>query len=240
MFSKHFKPNQKVLVQLSNPACGLDRIENISAACLGVENGTLTLQLPYDVDPALLAASPGLAVMTESLGMGLKGWARFHAQESSSRIQLRFDGDLQFFQRKPSPRLTVPIGIRYSRADGNLSQTRRQWQRHIETLANTPPDALPKLPHGMVNLSSGGIRLGFRNAVNKAQLCLLLMQVEEDTTPICTMAEVVWTHGGETQAVCTAGLQFMAIMCEDQKRLEKFIRLTRLSQQNKHKAASAS
>lgn len=238
MFNKHFKPDKKVLIQLANPEQGHDRIENISASCLAVENGILTLSLPYEIDPAMFSANPDIHVMTESLGMGLKGRACFHCQQTPTLVQLRFDGDLQFFQRRPSPRLTIPIGVRYSRTNGSLAEVRRQWRQHISVLAATEPDAIPKLPNGLVNLSSGGIRLGFRNDIAKAQLCLLLLQVEPDTQPICTVAEVVWAHAGGKDANCTAGLQFMAIMAEDQKRLEKFIRFTRLSMRKKQGATS--
>jgi hypothetical protein len=232
MFNKHFKPGQKVLIHLTNPDHGDDRLENISASCQSVENGILTLNLPYEIDPSAFSADSTMAIVSESLGLGLKAQTYFHQQQTSTSIQLRFDGDLRFFPRRPTDRLNLPIGIRYSRIAGSLAFVRQQWQQHIHKLANTPPDFIQALPCGMVNLSSGGIRLGFRNAIDKAQLCLLLLQVEPGTSPICTMAEVVWTHTKRENTSCTAGLQFTAIMAEDQKRLEKFIRAMRLAMKN--------
>lgn len=232
MFNKHFKPGQKVLIHLTNPANGDDCLENISASCLSVENRVLTLNLPYEIDASTFSENSKMSVISESLGLGLKAQTCFFCQKSKTSIQLRFDGDLHFFQRRPTTRLNLPIGIRYSRVTGSLGVIRQQWQQHIHKLANTPPGIIPKLPCGMVNLSSGGIRLGFRDAINKAQVCMLLLQVEPDTPPICTMAEVVWTHSNGKDTSCTAGLQFMAIMAEDQKRLEKLIRTCQLEMQN--------
>ena len=233
MFNKHFKPGQRVLIHLTNPADGDDRLENISASCLAVDNGVLTLTLPYEIDASAFSENAKMSVISESLGLGLKAQTCFLCQQTNTSIQLRFDGDLRFFQKRPTARLNLPIGIRYSRLTGSLGVIRQQWQQHIHKLANTPPEVIPQLPCGMVNLSSGGIRLGFRNAVDKAQLCMLLLQVEPETPPICTMAEVVWTHSKGKDTSCTAGLQFMAIMAEDQKRLEKFIRTCQLKVQNK-------
>lgn len=237
MFKKHFKPGQKVLIHLTNPDNGDDRIENISASCQSVENGILSLDLPYDIDPDIFFPNTNLSIVSESLGMGLKAHTYFHAQPKDNSIQLRFEGDLHFFQRRPSARMMVPIGLRYSRITDNLSLARQQWQQHIHKLTHTPPDDLPQLTSGMVNLSNGGIRLGFRSTVEKSQLCLLLLQTEPGTVPICTMAEVVWTHTKNNSTSCTAGLQFLAMMAEDQKRLEAFIRATRLTMK-KQKHAS--
>lgn len=239
MFNKHFKPGQKVLIHLTNPDHGDDRIENISAFCQSVENGNLTLRLPYEIDASVFTPDTKMSIVSESLGLGLKARTYFRAHLGSSLLQLRFDGDLQFFQRRPSTRLNIPIGIRYSRSNGDLRQARQQWQQHIHKLANIPPDAVPKLPSGTVNLSSGGIRLGFKTPIDRAQLCLLLLQLEADAPPICTMAEVVWSHLKDNNSACTAGLQFMGIMAEDQKRLEKFIRATQLHLKKQKIAANS-
>ncbi len=233
MFNKHFKPGQKVLIHLTNPANGDDRLENISASCLSVDNGVLTLNLPHEIDDSTFSENSKMAVISESLGLGLKAQTNFLCQQTNTSIQVRFEGDLHFFQRRPTARLNIPIGIRYSRISGSLGTIRQQWQQHIHKLANTPPGVIPQLPCGMVNLSSGGIRLGFRDTIDKSQLCMLLLQVEPETQPICTMAEVVWTLSKGKDASCTAGLQFMAIMAEDQKRLEKLIRTCRLEMENK-------
>ncbi|MDD4456730.1 MAG: PilZ domain-containing protein [Syntrophotalea acetylenica] len=233
MYNKHFKPGQKVLIHSASPDRGEDRIENFSACCQSVENGILTLSLPYRADTSLFAAGNRLSVVSESLGLGLKAQAFYHNHIGRDVIQLRFDGHLQFFQIRPAERINLPIGIRYTRSTGDLQEVRQQWQQNIHRLANTPPGSLPKLPCGMVNLSSGGIRLGFKTPIDKAQLCLLLMQIEPDDAPICTVAEVVWSHGHGSADTCMAGLQFTAIMAEDQKRLEKFIRTARMNRQKK-------
>lgn len=229
MFNKHFKPGQKVLIHLTNPDNGDDRIENFSASCQSVANGILSLDLSYDIDPDIFFPNTNMSIVSESLGMGVKAHTYFHAQPKDNSIQLRFNGDLQFFQRRPSARLMVPIGLRYNRITDNLSLARQQWQEHIHKLTHTPLNNLPPLPCGMVNLSNGGIRLGFRNTINKGQLCLLLLQIEPGTMPICTLAEVVWTHTKPNSTACTAGLQFLAMMAEDKKRLEAFIRASRLT-----------
>jgi c-di-GMP-binding flagellar brake protein YcgR len=57
----------------------------------------------------------------------------------------------------------------------------------------------------------------------------LLLQVEPETPPICTIGEVVWTHAKKENASCTAGLQFIAMMAEDRERLDNFIRTTRMN-----------
>lgn len=240
MFNKHFKPDKKVLIQITGPDFGDDRIENLSASCLAMDKDILTLNLPYAVDPSTFASGYRLAVLTESMGMGLKGQACFLAQPSPTTIQLCFDGDLQFFQRRPSPRLNIPIGVRYSRIDGTLSQVRQQWLKHIGRLAATPPGSISHLPRGMVNLSSGGIRLGFRHPIDKAQLCLMLLEIDPDTHPVCTMAEVVWSHQEKSGSVCLAGMQFMGMLTEDQKRLEKFVRTAKQKTPEAKQAPDAS
>lgn len=101
MFKKHFKPGQKVLIHLTNPDNGDDRIENISASCQSVENGILSLDLPYDIDPDIFFPNTNLSIVSESLGMGLKAHTYFHAQPKDNSIQLRFEGDLHFFPKTP-------------------------------------------------------------------------------------------------------------------------------------------
>lgn len=239
MFNKHFSSGQKVLIHLTNSDRGDDRLENLSAVCQTVENGILTLNLPYEMNATTFSANTRISIISESLGLGLKAETTYLCQQTNTSIKLRFDGNLHFFQRRPTARLNLPIGIRYSRITGSLDRVRQQWQQHIHKLTNTAPELMPQLPTGMVNLSSGGIRLGFSNAIDKAQLCLLLLQVAPNTPPICTMAEVVWTHTKEEKTSCTAGLQFMAIMAEDQKRLEKFIRTMRLDKKNQTRLVQA-
>lgn len=240
MFNKHFKPGQKVLIHLTHPDKGDDRIENISASCQMVENGLLTLKLPYQMDSSDLSAKDNMTIVTESMGLGLKARVFYHYQPDETSIQLRFDGDLQFFQRRPSARLNVPIGIRYSKTVDNFSLAHQQWQQHIHKLANIPPHAIPKLPCGMVNLSNGGIRLGFKKSINKTQLCLLLLQTEPETSPICTIGEVVWTHAKGDNTPCTAGLQFIAMMAEDQKRLDQFIHARHINEKKQNSTTKKS
>jgi hypothetical protein len=227
MFSKYFKPGQKVHVRLTNQDNGAERLDTFSASCHNLGNGFITLALPYPLDSAHSTAfteNAPLELLSANLGLGLRAGASFHSQPASELIRLRLQGDLQLYQRRPTARLNVAIGVRYTRTSNNLSTARQQWEKHIRMLAGHHKDAIPQLPRGIVNLSCGGIRLGFRNPVHNAELCLMLLQIEPHTAPICTLAEVVWSAQNQDSATYMAGLRFLSILAEDQRRIEQFIR----------------
>jgi hypothetical protein len=227
MFSKYFKPGQKVHVRLTSPDNGAERLDTFSASCHNLGDGFITLALPYPMDfakaPAMAKNAP-LEVLSANLGLGLRAGASFHSQPAPEFIRLRLKGDLQLFQRRPTARLNTPIGVRYTRVSPNLSTARQQWEKHIQKLTSYHENVIPELPRGIVNLSCGGIRLGFRNPMHNAELRLMLLQIEPRTAPICALAEVVWSARNRESATYMAGLRFLSILAEDQRRITKFIR----------------
>ncbi len=62
-----------------------------------------------------------------------------------------------------------------------------------------------------------------QTTVQKNDLCLLMLALDEASEPICTLTEVIWTAPQEEGQGTTAGMQFLNILQQDQQRIEKFV-----------------
>lgn len=226
MFKRYFRPGQKVQLCLASPARGDDRLETLTGYCQEIHEGLCLIALPYPCaadEPLLWKPGTPVELFSDNRGLGLRAAATLERQVEPGLLRFRLNGDLNLFQRRPRQRLNATIGIRFSRAVAPLSAARLQWSRQLAAIVESPAGPPPTLPRGLVNLSTGGIRLGFKNPLQVADLCLMLLQFEPATPPICTLAETVWVEKHET-GTYTAGLQFAKILARDQERIERFIR----------------
>ncbi len=62
-----------------------------------------------------------------------------------------------------------------------------------------------------------------QTAVQKNDLCLLMLALNEASEPICTLSEVIWTAPREEGPGIIAGMQFLNILQQDQQQIEMFV-----------------
>jgi len=225
-FSKYFKTDQKILLRPQGELA-LGRIETLSAYFQGGGNDYCDLALPYRTRPE--EAYPfdprtRIELLGDAMGLGIRGSGHFDRQLNASTIRIRLDPDLEMFQRRLHRRCDAQLVVRYTRGEGTLKSFRQQWRKNIELLQKTVDfTKLGDFPRLSVNLGAGGLRLGIKPPVEAAGLCMVLLQLEPGSAPICALAEIVWSAAEALNGVVPAGMQFVNILSEDQKRIESFI-----------------
>jgi len=223
---RYFKNGQRILLSLQQQEND-GRKEYLTAIVNGGDESSFIVSLPYSEDAAhQYPFSTGMKfeISSDSMGLGVRVSAEFKKQIDGNRISLLVNDDLQMFQRRNSPRIDCKLGIRFTRGQGALKALRKTWEKNIKLLHS--PDA-PLIFEGFkpcwVNLSSGGIRFNLRPPANPAELCLLLLNLEDGKVPICALAEIIWTRPENDETIIVSGMRFINILEEDQKRISSFI-----------------
>lgn len=225
VYARYFRPGQRILLRVLEPQ---GRFEALIAAFHDSSSGcfdlTLTSQARAEENYPFTAGMP-LELMSDHLGLGLRLTGRFQEQLAENRIRVELIGDLQVFQRRLYRRLDTSVGLRYTKGRGTLRSFREQWEKNLLILDKTQEfSRLPPFPRTRVNLSAGGIRFEVTPPVEVADLCLILLQMEPASRPICALTEVVWLKEPEDDRRRIAGMQFIGILEADQKRIEALIR----------------
>jgi hypothetical protein len=228
MYTRYFLPGQKILLKTFRSHQDSPRIEAVTTRLISYDAGTLELSLihPWQADePFFAAKDEQVEIISERYGLGLRSTVSFQGIHDGKLIRLKPHHDLSLFRVRPKPRINTHIGIQHFSAKTGSSIFYRKWTQQIDRLENlSSANSAPMLPLGEVNLSSTGIRATLKNPVTNHDLCLLMMELQPDEKPICTVAEVVWTSslGGPQNRL--AGLQFLNILHSDQERIEQFIK----------------
>ncbi len=227
-YSRYFKAGQKVVIKALPEESPQKRVDSLSAILSDLGAGFFDLEFPYRADAGEgFPFPPGIPfeILSEAFGLGLRLNCRLTSQSGDNSIRVEPTGDLQVFQRRLHPRIDKTLGFRYTKGRGTLKTFHEQWEKNIHILQSGQGlSKLGNFPKRLVNLSVGGLRFDIRNPVEEADICLVLLDLGEAPPPICTLAEVVWLRETETEDRFTAGMRFISILEEDQKRIERFIR----------------
>jgi hypothetical protein len=222
----YFKPSQKLLLKVQGPAEQQKRTEFMTVYVASISDDQLVLTLPYGadaVDQYPFCAGLPFEISTETLGMGIRTTAEFQDRIAGDKFSVRITDTLHMFQRRVKPRLDCQLGIRFSRAAKDLQTMREIWKRNLAILHNPEtPLNFDDFKRTNVNISDFGIRFNVKPPANQGELCLVLINLQDDKPPICAMAEIVWSCWQSEQSM-TAGMRFINILCEDQQRIEQFI-----------------
>ncbi|SHI82206.1 PilZ domain-containing protein [Malonomonas rubra DSM 5091] len=226
IYQRYFKNGQKILLTaLEKNKDG--RKEHLSATINGGDEHGFIVSLPYSEDAAHqypFNDGQPFEISSDSMGLGVRVTGSFRRKIDGKRISLAVNNDLQMFQRRGSPRMDCKLGIRFTRSQGALQALRKTWEKNIKLLHS--PSA-PLIFEGFkpcyVNLSTGGIRFNLRPPVNPAELCLLLLNLDDGKPPVCALAEVVWTRPENNETIVVSGMRFINILEEDQNRIATFI-----------------
>jgi hypothetical protein len=232
-YFKYFQQGQKVLLRALSPESPLERFEALTAYVQECGVGYLDLTLPYRLPSGeQYPFAPGMPfeLLSTGLGLGLRMSGRFRNQQSAERIRMSINPDLHIFQRRIHRRLEALVGVRYAKGAGKLRSLRNQWEQNVTLLGDRRDLKLPSIPAGPVNLSASGIRLPLAPPVAVADLAMLLLRLDEDQAPICSLAEVVWTGKPLSDGRIPAGMQFIEILEADRSRIENYVRQTERAQ----------
>jgi len=225
VYARHFKPGQKILVRAVEAA---GRFEALNATFLESAEGCfdllLTARTSKEESYPFTEEMP-LELMSDRLGLGLRLTGRFRQHLTDNTIRVEIVGDLQVFQRRLHRRLDIHVGLRYTKGRGTLRSFRQQWEKNLQLLDQTQDfSKIPPFPRIRVNLSAGGIRFEATSPIEAGDLCLILLQLDPVSRPICALTEVIWLNEPDAARRCLAGMQFTCILDADKKRIEALIR----------------
>lgn len=224
---RYFKNGQKILLTSLAPT-EKGRTELLTAEIDGGSHNSFFVSLPYSEDAAdqyPFTSGMPFAITSDSMGLGIRVTGEFDKKLDGKRVAIKINNDLQMFQRRNTLRLDCRLGIRFTRSQGALKALRKTWEKNIELLHS--PD-VPLIFEGFkpchVNISSGGIRFNLRPPANPAELCLLLINIDDGKAPICALAEIVWTRPEKDETIVASGMRYINILEADQQRIEKFVK----------------
>lgn len=225
--NKYFKTEQKLILKPQPTDTGQNLVQ-LTTYLVDVRANNCDLRLPYgkSIDEQF-PFEDGMSVelMGDALGMGIKVTGTFERYLDSNTIRIQLTPDLEMFQRRLHPRQDLTLGLRYTKGRGTLRSYRNQWQKNVELLERSVDlSKLGNFPRNQVNLSLTGIRFPVKPPVAESDLCLLLIELDADTPPVCTLAEVVWVGEQEGSNTLVAGMQFINIRKSDQQRILEFLK----------------
>lgn len=228
IYQKYFKPGQKVLLRAKQPPPPEGRYELLSAVFENGEADCFDLCLPYGPDAVRQFAfgeDMPFELSTDALGLGLKVSVAFLKPLSGNQIRVKVLPDLQMFQRRLVPRLDCVVGIRFTRGHKSLNTLRQTWGKNASILSSAKASpVLEGFNHCQLNLCPAGIRFSIHPPAEPTDLCLMLLELGDSKPPICALAEIVWVSGKLDDGTLHAGMQFINILEQDQKRIARFIR----------------
>ncbi len=227
IYKKYFKTGQKVQLRVKHPPPPEGRNELLSAVLEGGDANHFDLLLSYD--PETIGDYPfhekmAFELSADALGLGVKVSVVFLKSLSANQIRVLVLPDLKMFQRRVERRLDCTIGIRFTRGKKSLHALRQTWEKNASILANakTAP-SLQGFSPCQLNLSPGGIRFALHPPAEQGDICLMLLDLGDDKTPICTLAEIIWLSENDADGTLRAGMKFINILEQDQKRISRFI-----------------
>lgn len=224
---RYFRPGQKVLIRPSGKAGHEGHTHLLSSYLQGGGEDYFDLALPYGSESASqypFYPQMPMELSSDTLGLGARVNGRFRESISGNCIRVDIHHDLQMFQRRAKPRVDCRLGIRFTRGRGTLQKMRETWEKNVNLLRGD--NATPKLTgfnECKINLSSGGIRFAIRPPAEPADLCLLLINLDDDQPPICALAEIIWSIPDQQGTVLLTGMQFIDILEQDQQRIDRFV-----------------
>jgi len=231
-YQRYFKSEQQLLLQVKRDDNQDNHTELLTGYVISTEGDYLVVSLPYGtnaVDQYPFREKMPFEITTEALSMGIRVQGFFDKNVSGNQISIKLSSEIEMFQRRISQRLDCQLGLRFSRAARTLQTMRRVWEKNLEVLYS---DEAPLIFEGFkparVNISTGGLRLTIKPPANQGELCLLLINLEDNRPPVCVIAEIVWSCTQDDNAI-TAGMRFIKILNEDQQRINKFINTNKSS-----------
>lgn len=225
VYARYFKPGQKILIRAVEPAGRFEALNAVLQDCgSGYFELLLTSRASEEERYPFTAGMP-LELMSDRLGLGLRLSGRFLEHRADNSVRVEIISDLQVFQRRLHRRLDIHVGLRYTKGRGTLRSFRQQWEKNLQILDQTQDyTKLPPFPRTRVNLSAGGIRFEVASPIEAGDLCLILLQLEPGSRPICALTEIIWLSEPEGDRRCLAGMQFICVLDADKKRIEALVR----------------
>lgn len=227
--AKYFTPGQKIRLKIVRSDNGKAIFEALTGFVQDCRPGKLDVALPYQVsedEEYPFTVGMPLEILAENFGLGISLKAYFAGRLAGNIIRIEVDEQLQAFQRRAKKRTDSTVGLRFTRGQGTLRTLRERWRKNTEILhSGRDLSSLKSFSACDANLSAGGIRFVVATPVKVADIFLLLIELNDGRPPVCTLAETVWTSADMAKSgKLVIGLQFIAIMEEDQKRIEDFVK----------------
>lgn len=223
-YSRYFPLEKRAY--LINISEGRDREQFESLSGIIAERGgdTVTLKIPYATE--LESPPPGAPpvtykLSTASLGGGVQILADLVRITSGNMFHLKLRGNMEFYQRRQTPRFDTTTKLFQIRQGHSLAMYRKEYRRIVDYMKNRGIPANLELCETPVNLSAGGVRISIEISESPSQLSLLFFDLADGHTPVCAVAELVWNRNEGGVQMC--GLRFVQISKADQERLNLHI-----------------
>ncbi len=223
-YAKYFNKGQKVFIKRIFAEGEHVALDTITGYAMRSQPMQLDLALPYGSAAAdSYPFVPGMRfeVLTDHKSMGLRLTASFVERTSSTDIRLQLEGNLEFISRRIYKRVDVNAWVGIERGSGNLGEMRALWKGSLEKIkAGVSAAEMTEFKKHLINLAGGGMSLPMQPPLESSELVLIFLSIGDKKGIICALSEVVWIGKPTENDKQQAGLRFLNIMEDDQKRID--------------------
>lgn len=233
-YSTYFTRGQKVF--LINTSADRDKslFEAFSATITTAENHQFVMRPRYPLQHGdLHTLKPGMRfkVTAESYGSGMQFIGSVHSV-SGKEIVIHPAEQLEMYQRSQVPRMDLILDFRTFTRSSPLPFFRREWERYQSMLTNSSSAKL-ELKSGEINLGVGGFRHLLDKSDPQSELCMVFIDLEQGTAPVCAVAELLWRRSLPDDDRLAIGRRFILIRKTDQQRIQAYIQHRQKKQSKK-------
>lgn len=222
-YDRYFNRGQKVFLINMSASRDLSVYESFSGTVVSSDDTHITLKAPYRIfsgDTPSIEAGMLFKLTTESFGMGIQLCGELISTPGQETLTVRPLGNMEIYQRRQSVRVDLTLPCLHVPQKSSLQAFKREWRRVVDDLHKPNPPRL-KLQPTVLNISAGGVR--FDLVTPPTALSIVVIDLQDEQPPICTVAELVWQKSKEDADVFICGHRFLEILKDDQERLADFV-----------------
>lgn len=224
-YSKYFKTKQKILLRtITDEEPRQSQVLTSYLVLCGPD--FFDVEFPYvikDHKDFPFNEGTNFCLMSDSFGLGIKLTGHIQKKIDQAVIRIVPHDDMEVFSHRKYCRIDTTVGISCKRNLGNFNSSLIEWASAAKKgEPNKWLNTLPPLEKMEINLSAGGVSIPMDLPIAVAELCLVLIRIDDGQAPMLTLSEVVWFRLTDSGSLL-AGLRFVQITHPDQERINEFV-----------------
>jgi hypothetical protein len=227
-YQRYFQPGLKIVLKRVRQQSGDERFESLTGVLIDGSEQGFDVNISQGSDPEeVYPFTPGMSfeLFSDNYGLGLRLTVHYQSSPAANLFRFSPQGDLELIFRRQHLRTELLMWAGYRRRLGNLRTLRRHWKQHTEQCAaGLEPANLPPIHRISVSLGGGGVGMKLAAPVNRAELCLIYLALDDKGPLVCAVAEIVSAKDEDDSGLQASGMRFLNILEKDRTRIIRVVR----------------
>jgi hypothetical protein len=224
-YSKYFKTKQKILLRtITDGEPGQSQVITSYLVLCGPD--FFDVEFPYiikDHKDFPFKEGTEFCLMSDSFGMGIKLTGHFQKKIDQAVIRIVPHDDMEVFSQRKYCRIDTTVEISCKQNLGNFNSSLKEWTSAVKNVKpNEWLSILPAPKRMEINLSGGGVCIPMELPMAVAELCLVMVRIDDGQAPILALSELVWYRMTDSGSPL-AGLRFVQITHFDQELINNYV-----------------